>query len=61
MKANKAFYNTLRAEVSQGEVKHALCLFAWSRKEVHEETQPLPNTKTEEELQERIKGLPEKI
>ena len=26
MKADKAFYNTLRAEVDQGEVKHALCL-----------------------------------
>ena len=27
MKADKAFYNTLRAEVNQGEVKHILCLF----------------------------------
>lgn len=61
MKADKAFYNTLRAEVSQGEIKHALCLFAKSSLEVHEKAQALPNTQTVEELQERIKGLQSQV
>ena len=61
MKADKAFYNTLRAEVSQGEVKHALCLFAKYSHEVNEKGQALPNTQTVEELQERIKGLQSQV
>lgn len=61
MKADKAFYNTLRAEVGQGEVKHALCLFAKYSHEVHEKAQALPNTQTVAELQERIKGLQSQV
>lgn len=63
MKADKAFYNKLRAEVCQGEVRHALCLFAWSRKEVHKESQALSqdNAGMVEELQERIKGLQSQV
>ena len=61
MKANKAFYNTLRAEVSQGEVKHALCLFALSRQEANEQSQDLLEAQTVEELQERIKGLQSQV
>lgn len=57
MKADNAFYNTLREEVNQGEVKHVLCLFTWSRQEVNVKSQVLPDTQTVEELQERIKGL----
>lgn len=61
MKADKAFYNTLRAEVSQGEVKNTLCLFARSSHEVHEKPQAIPNIQTVEELQERIKGLQSQV
>ena len=61
MKADKAFYNTLRAEVNQGEVKHVLCLFTRSRNKVPEKAQGLPNTQTVEELQERIKGLQSQV
>lgn len=61
MKADKAFYNTLRSEVNKGELRHALCLFAWSHEKVREEAQALPNTQTIEELQERIKGLQSQV
>lgn len=59
MKADTVFYNTLREEVSQGEVKHALCLFAWARKELNKSH--FPNTQTVEELQERIIGLQSQV
>ena len=63
MKADKAFYNTLRAEVSKGEFKHALCLFAWSRMKGQEKTQALPrdNSESIEDLQERIRGLQSQV
>lgn len=61
MKADKAFYNTLRAEVNQGEVKHILCLFKRSRSKVPEKAQGLPDIRTVEELQERIKGLQSQV
>ncbi len=72
MKADKAFYNTLRAEVQQGEVKHTLCLFMWSHNNKQKETLKATQQTFEkaviqhrneeiQELKEKIDGLQSQV
>ena len=37
MKANKAFYASLREDVNNRNIRHALCLFTWSHKDKNKE------------------------
>lgn len=72
MKADKTFYNTLRAEVQQGEVKHTLSLFMWSHKNKLKEALKATQQTFDEaviqgkdddiqELKEKIEGLQSQV
>ena len=72
MKADKIFYDTLRAEVQQGKVKHTLCLFMWSHKnklmeackatrQTYEEAVIQDKDDEIQELKEKIEGLQSQV